>query len=257
MPSFVVAACYWLQEVSGDENVSAIEETASSILPHRLLQGYSAFLSGRFGHERDRFRELAEVGQKPRIMMIGCCDSRVSPEVIFDAGPGEIFVVRNVANLVPPYKPDDDLHGTSAALEFAIMGLRVEHIVVMGHAQCGGVRAYAEGEADPYQRPLSPGDFIGKWMSLIAPAAQRLGPPGEEPMGDYVERLALESIRESIANLRTFPCVRTLEARGRLFLHGAYFGVATGKLMALDEADGRFVQVAGDMHAEAFAQPRF
>lgn len=231
-------------------------ETPAPILPERLITGYGSFLSGRFGQERDRFRDLSERGQKPSIMLVGCCDSRVSPEVIFDAGPGEIFVVRNVANLVPPYQPNDDLHGTSAALEFAVMGLRVEHVVVMGHAQCGGVRAYAEGEADPYQRPLSPGDFIGKWMTLIAPAAQRIGAP-TEPITDYTERLALESIRQSLANLRTFPCVKTLESRGRLFLHGAYFGVATGKLLALDEKNGEFVQVADEMHAEAFRQPRF
>ena len=136
------------------------------------------------------------------------------------------------------------------------MGLRVEHVVVMGHAQCGGVKAYAEGEADPYQRPLSAGDFIGKWITLIGPAAERVGPPNE-PMVDYVEKLALESIRQSLANLRTFPWVRTLEARGMLFLHGAYFGVATGKLLALDETTNQFVQVADEMHAEAFSQPRF
>ena len=225
-------------------------------LPDRLITGYESFLAGRFGHERDRFRDLSEAGQNPRIMLIGCCDSRVSPEVIFDARPGEIFVVRNVANLVPPYAPDGDLHGTSAALEFAVMGLRVEHVVVMGHAQCGGVRAYAAGEADPYTRPLSPGDFIGSWMTLIGPAAKRVGPP-TEPIADYIERLAMESVKESLANLRTFPCIRTLEERGRVALHGAYFGIATGKLHALDEASGNFVQIAGDKHADAFGQPRF
>ena len=123
------------------------------IFPERLLKGYQSFLSGRFVSEQQRFRELAEAGQKPSVMLIGCCDSRVSPEVIFDARPGEIFVVRNVANLMPPYAPNDDLHGTSAALEFGVMGLRVEHIVVMGHAQCGGIRAYAQNDADPYARP--------------------------------------------------------------------------------------------------------
>ena len=111
--------------------------------PGRLVDGYRQFLSGRFSDEQQRYRELAEAGQKPSVMVIGCCDSRVSPEVIFGARPGELFVVRNVANLMPPYAPNDDLHGTSAALEFGVMGLRVEHIVVMGHAQCGGVKAYA------------------------------------------------------------------------------------------------------------------
>ena len=228
------------------------------LLPPRLAEGYEAFLSGRFGHEQQRFRELAERGQSPTIMIVGCCDSRVSPEVIFDAGPGEIFVVRNVANLVPPYAPNDDLHGTSAALEFAVMGLRVEHIVVMGHAQCGGVRAFAQSEADPYTRPLSPGDFIGRWMSLIEPAARALPEgPGDVVSGAYVEQLAHRSVLQSLANLRSFPCVRTLEERGRLTLHGVYFGVSDGRLEVLDEASGTFRAVAPEEHAAALRPPRF
>jgi carbonic anhydrase len=226
------------------------------LFPPRLLKGYQSFLSGRFVSEQQRFRELAEAGQKPSVMLIGCCDSRVSPEVIFDARPGEIFVVRNVANLMPPYAPNDDLHGTSAALEFGVMGLRVEHIVVMGHAQCGGIRAYAHNDADPYARPLSPGDFIGKWMTLIEPAAQRVGPMAE-PFDDYVERLSREAVIQSLANLRTFPCVRILEQKGRLKLHGAFFGVADGRLLVLDESTGQFSKVAGDEHAAAFSEPRF
>ena len=227
------------------------------LLPPRLVSGYEAFLSGRFGHEQQRFRDLAERGQNPSIMIVGCCDSRVSPEVIFDAGPGEIFVVRNVANMVPPYAPNDDLHGTSAALEFAVMGLRVEHIVVMGHAQCGGVRAFAQSEADPYTRPLSPGDFIGRWMSLIEPAARGLQKPGDVVTGDYVEQLAHRSVLQSLTNLRTFPCVRTLEERGRLHLHGVYFGVADGKLEVLNEAIGSFEPVSAIEHAAALRSPRF
>lgn len=229
---------------------------APALLPNRLVTGYETFLGGRFEDERQRFRTLAEEGQTPKIMIVGCCDSRVSPEVIFDARPGEIFVVRNVANLVPPYAPDGDLHGTSAALEFAVMGLRVEHIVVMGHAQCGGVRAWVESEADPYLRPLSPGDFIGAWMKLIEPAARglaQLAPSRPE----YTEQLAHESIKGSLRNLRTFPCVKTLEERGRLKLHGAFFGVADGKLEALDEATGKFVAVAPERHAAVIGGGRF
>lgn len=223
--------------------MTSTEARAAPAFPERLREGYRAFRDGRFASEQARYRQLAEAGQRPRILLIGCCDSRVSPEAIFDMGPGELFVVRNVANLAPPYAPNDDFHGTSAALEFAVMGLRVEHIVVMGHAQCGGVRAYAESEADPYMRPLSPGDFIGAWMKLIAPAAERIG-RATAATPDYVERLAQESVKNSLANLRTFPCVRTLEERGRLALHGCYFGVMDGKLLALDQASGRFVDVA-------------
>jgi carbonic anhydrase len=229
---------------------------APAPLPQRLVTGYETFLGGRFESERQRFQTLAQEGQTPKIMIVGCCDSRVSPEVIFDAGPGEIFVVRNVANLVPPYAPSGQMHGTSAALEFAVMGLRVEHIVVMGHAQCGGVRAWAEHEADPYTRPLSPGDFIGAWMKLIEPAAQGLDAK-VVATPEYFEQLAHASVRQSLANLRTFPCVRTLEERGRLKLHGAFFGVADGKLEALDEAAGAFVAVARERHAAVMGGGRF
>ncbi|HEY8580047.1 MAG TPA: carbonic anhydrase [Beijerinckiaceae bacterium] len=230
--------------------------TVDAALPERLVSGYRAFLGGRFPAEQQRFRELAETGQSPRVMVIGCCDSRVSPEVIFDARPGELFVVRNVANLAPPYAPNDDYHGTSAALEFAVMGLRVEHIVVLGHARCGGVRAFAENEADPYTRPLSPGDFIGKWIRLIAPAYERAAAPGE-PIDAFIERLELESVKQSLANLRTFPCVKTLEERGKLALHGAYFGVMDGRLRAYDPEADAFVAVAEDAHSAALASPRF
>src|SRR5437762_7146444 len=141
--------------------------------PQRLIDGYGAFASGRLQSEQDRYRELAEHGQTPEIMVIGCCDSRVSPEVIFDARPGELFVVRNVANLVPPYETDGKYHGVSAALEFGVGVLKVKHIVILGHAHCGGIRAYAEDA-----EPISPGDFIGRWMSLMAPAAEKVGARG-------------------------------------------------------------------------------
>src|SRR3712207_8695043 len=114
------------------------------------------------------FRSALAEGQAPEVMVISCCDSRVSPEVIFDASPGELFVVRNVANLVPPYETGGEYHGTSAALEFAVQALKVKHIVVLGHARCGGIRAFADESA-----PLSPGDFIGRWMTLVTPAAER------------------------------------------------------------------------------------
>lgn len=214
----------------------------ASAFPEQLIAGYRAFVSGRLKQEQAHFRELAEHGQSPRVLIIGCCDSRVSPDVIFGAGPGELFVARNIANMVPPYGPDAYHHGTSAALEFAVMGLRVEHVVIMGHAQCGGVAAYVQNELDPYARPLSAGDFIGQWMMLIAPAAKSLGPP-TEPIADYVERLAKESVRQSLRNLRTFPWVKNLEDRGALKLHGCYFGVADGRLQTLDEASGVFTPV--------------
>jgi len=219
-------------------------DTPPHAFPARLIDGYNAFLDERLPREQERYRELAEAGQTPRIMLVGCCDSRVSPEVIFDARPGEMFVVRNVANLVPPFQPDGEMHGTSAALEYAVQALKVSDIVVLGHGRCGGIRAFADDD----QQPLSPGDFIGRWITLIGPAAERTGGRGRhETLEVYVERLALHSVRQSIENLRSFPCVQILEAKGRLALHGAYFDVATGVLMRLDPVSGQFVPLVGDM----------
>ncbi|MBB4041349.1 carbonic anhydrase [Microvirga flocculans] len=211
------------------------------MFPQRLTEGYRAFLDARFPSEKNRFEALAEKGQSPEVMVIGCCDSRVSPEVIFDASPGELFVVRNVANLVPPYETGGDYHGTSAALEFAVQALRVKHIVVLGHARCGGVRAFADDKA-----PLSPGDFIGRWMNLIKPAGERLG-PHRGNLEEYLPRLELAAIENSLANLMTFPCVRILVERGKLQLHGAYFGVATGVLLVRDPETGEFKPVADNL----------
>ena len=221
--------------------------------PERLIDGYRAFLAGRLPIEQSRYRELAEEGQSPEIMVIGCCNSRVSPEVIFDAAPGELFVVRNVANLVPPYTPDGAQRAVSAALEFAVQALKVKHIVVLGHARCGGIRAFAEpGE------PLSPGDFIGKWMELIAPAAEAVGPQSRyASLTDYLSHLEQTSAIKTLDNLMTFPCVRILTERKRLHLHAAYFDVATGLLSVLDPETRTFASLAGANHSRLFAQPRF
>ena len=220
--------------------------------PKRLIDGYSAFRSERLPQEQTRFRQLAEQGQAPEIMVIGCCDSRVSPEVIFDARPGELFVARNIANLVPPYIPDAAQRAMSAALEFAVQALKVKHIVVLAHAQCGGIRAYAEEAA-----PLSPGDFIGNWMALIAPSAKKVGPRGERSFKDYVTALEQQAALTSLDNLMTFPCVKILVERGKLHLHAAYFGVATGDLSVFDPAAKRFERVGWDKHLMSFPGPSF
>jgi carbonic anhydrase len=218
------------------------------MLPERLTAGYRAFLGGRFADERSRYETLANTGQRPEVMVVGCIDSRVSPEVIFNAAPGELLVVRNVANLVPPYDPDrsgDSQHGTSAALEFGVQALRVRHIVVLGHALCGGIRAFADE-----QEPLSPGDFIGRWISQIAPAAASLGPLSRDQT--YFRRLEFASIELSLKNLMTFPWVRLLVEQGRLALHGAYFGVATGRLLVRDPSSGRFEPAIDDTPRSLF-----
>jgi carbonic anhydrase len=207
--------------------------------PQFLIEGYGAFRAARLPREQDRYRELAESGQSPQVMVIGCCDSRVSPEVIFDARPGELFVVRNVANIVPPYAPDGQAHGVSAALEFGIAALKIKHIVVLGHGQCGGVKAFVEGA-----EPLSPGDFIGKWMQLMAPALDKVGPRGALSPDHYRARLEQANVVNSLDNLMTFPRLRKLIERGSVAIHGAYFAVATGALSVLDPRTGEFMPVA-------------
>ena len=206
--------------------------------PASLLNGYRSFKDGRYGRERDRYRSLAEHGQAPEVMVIACCDSRSAPETIFDAAAGELFVVRNVANLVPPYEPDGGGCGTPAALEFAVRGLKVRHIVVLGHAHCGGVRAALH----PSEQPLSPDDFIGKWTEPIGRAAGAIAADGS--LTDAARQTALEraSIRSSTANLRTFPWISNLADRGRLGLHGAWFDIAAGDLWTMDPATGDFAK---------------
>jgi len=210
------------------------------MFPERLIAGHRAFLAGRFAAERSRYKTLAETGQRPETMVIGCVDSRASPEVIFDAAPGELLVARNVANIVPPYEPDRATqHGTSAALEFAVQALRVKHVVVLGHAFCGGIRAFADE-----QEPLSPGDFIGRWMAQIAPAAQDLGPRRAEDGDAYLRRLEYASVELSLRNLMSFPFVRAQVERGKLHLHGAYFGIVAGQLLIRDPGTGEFKPIA-------------
>lgn len=215
------------------------------MLPDRLLAGYAAFKAGRFITEQERYRKLADTGQKPQIMIISCCDSRSAPEVIFDAGPGEMFVVRNVANLVPPYAPDGEYHGTSAALEFAVMALKVTDIVVMGHGRCGGIAAALKQGAEP----LSPGDFIGKWISLLDPLVERCNCEAHASADDQRLWLERSSIAASLANLRTFPCIRVLEEKGRLRLHGAWFDIKDGELWRFEEEVAGWMQVPADVAA--------
>ncbi|MGE0231936.1 MAG: carbonic anhydrase [Flavobacteriaceae bacterium] len=205
------------------------------MFPSSLIDGHRRFRAGRLEHERERYLELAESGQRPEVMIIGCCDSRAGPETIFDSRPGEIFVVRNVANLVPPYETGGEYHGTSAALEFAVQALKVKHIVVLGHGRCGGIAASLNEAAEP----LSPGDFIGKWITLIAPAKDLA--ESEAYSHHHAQgRMERASIANSIENLRTFPCVKILEDRGKLTLHGAWFDISEGALEILDKETGRF-----------------
>lgn len=198
-----------------------------------LIEGYRAYRQKRWPELRALHRQLAERGQAPKALVIACADSRVDPATIFNAGPGELFVVRNVANLAPPFEEAPGFHGVSAAIEFAVIQLKVETILVLGHAQCGGVAAALE------ERPRDPHSFLDGWISLLDTAKARIiGLSGDHPTA-----LEYESIRVTLENLATFPFIaEAMRTRG-LKLAGARYGVADGGLELLDAATGAFSPV--------------
>lgn len=208
-------------------------------IPSDLYAGYQRFRDHRYAREERHYREIAE-GQSPRTMVIGCADSRVDPATIFDARPGELFVVRNIAALVPPFEESGAYHGTSAAIEFAVTAIKVKRIVVLGHGLCGGVAA-SLAAAD--ERPV--GQFIGPWVEMLSPVRDKLLKETSAEHADHrqkaLERLA---IQQSLDNLMTFPFVSDAVAGEKLTLDGAWFSIAEGKLQWLDRDSGTFGDVA-------------
>jgi carbonic anhydrase len=206
-----------------------IEETM-----RRLIEGYRQFHQTYYQQHREMFDQLAQ-RQSPKAMVISCCDSRVDPGLIFNAAPGEIFTLRNVANLVPPFSPDGNYHGTSAAIEFAVCSLEVEHIIVLGHARCGGIRALLGAHE---------GDFIGPWMRMAEPARDtalaRVGGDDKELLQRVCEH---ETVKISLANLAAFPWVRDRVEAGKLTLHGWYFDIEKGELLSIAAESGSFERV--------------
>ena len=198
-----------------------------------LIEGYRRFRESGWERERERWSKLAE-GQSPRVMVIACSDSRVDPTQIFDSGPGQMFVVRNVAALVPPYETTGGHHGVSAALEFAVTQLQVQEVVVMGHGYCGGCAAALTGQFDDAAH--GEGHFIADWIELLREARDKV----RSEHGEDFRAMELEGVRVSLANLRTFPWVREREADGQLKLHGAYFAISDGVLHLLDKGSGEF-----------------
>ena len=214
--------------------------TSATSSSDRLVQGYRRFRETGWTPRRDRWAQLRE-GQQPEVMIIACSDSRVDPAQIFDTDPGEIFVVRNVAALVPPFETTPGHHGVSAALEFAVQVLKVREIVVMGHGMCGGCRAALTQEMRGAER--GNGGFIADWIEMLddarAPIAAAYGTEGR-----VAERaMELAAVTVSLANLRTFPCIRSKEASGELTLRGAFFAISDGVLHLLDERSGAFLAV--------------
>lgn len=203
----------------------------------RLIDGYRRFREHGWPEERARWSELA-AGQSPKVMVIACSDSRVDPAQIFDTRPGEIFVVRNVANLAPPYETSKGYHGVSAALEFAVTQLQVEEVLVLGHGSCGGCAAALTGQFDGAEP--GEGQFIADWVSMLHPARDQVLSRHDALGPEAVLEMEWEAVKLSLANLRTFPWVAERESDGRLQLHGAHFSIAEGQLYVLDEAEGSF-----------------
>ncbi len=206
-----------------------------------LIAGYRRFRAGAYNMQRARYDALRE-GQSPKTMIIACSDSRVDPSQIFDVGPGEIFVVRNVANLVPPFEMGGGRHGVSAALEFAVTQLEVEEILVMGHGRCGGVKAALNRTFEG--APEGAGGFIAHWIDLLDEARDRILCEHDGRTDRDVERaLELEAVKVSLANLRTFSYVAEREATGKLKLRGAYFAISDGVLHLLKADESGFEPV--------------
>ena len=201
-----------------------------------LLEGYKRFREYSYPRQKARFDKLSSEGQHPPVMVISCCDSRVDPATIFDTGPGKMFALRNVANLVLPYDDSGGMHGASAAIELGVSGLDVKHIVILGHGQCVGIGAALEGGDLGEPGP----SFIDKWMTIIGDARDKV--IADAP-ADPQRELELEAIKVSLVNLRTFPFIAEREARGEIKLHGAWYAIGEAKLFTLDETTGEFSAV--------------
>lgn len=200
----------------------------------RLLDGYQSFRDGHYLRERELYEQLGEQGQSPKVLLIGCADSRADPGAIFDSGPGEMFVVRNVANLVPPKDETAGYHGTSAALEFAVEALKVQAIVVMGHESCGGIMA-SLGEVP------KPHGYVDKWISILDQTRDEV--VARTPAAEQQRALEYEGVRQSLRNLMTFDCVARRVDDGSLELLGAYFSIIRGVLKLADGPNGEFREV--------------
>lgn len=210
----------------------------------RLIKGFEAFRSRHFEEEPDLMQSLATEGQRPEVMVVACSDSRVDPAILTCAKPGDLFIVRNVAAIVPPYAPERSPQGTSSAIEFGVRGLEVQHIVVIGHAQCGGMRFLAQQASAPRQEGAG-FEFLGGWVRIAEPGLKCVlgGGIPEAAQGPAIEQAG---ILNSLHNLLSFPWIRERVEAGRLALHGWYYDLASGRMLALDAASARFLPTSGD-----------
>jgi carbonic anhydrase len=221
--------------------VSAGVEMCST-LPTYLSERYQTWRSRRYAENATWYARLARDGQRPRAMIVSCCDSRLDSVAMFGAEPGDLFVVRNVANLIPPYNPDHSHHGTSAAIEYAVRNLRVAHIVIVGHSNCGGVEACHQMCSGNAPELAATGSFVGRWMDILRPAYERTA-NASGTLEERLEALEKDAVRHSLDNLAGFPFVSEAVRGGLLSLHGAWVDIGAGKLFSLDPQDDRFVEV--------------
>ncbi len=207
-------------------------------LPDYLVRRYQGWRASVHAQSRGWYRRLAEEGQHPRAMIISCCDSRVHASAIFGADPGEFFIHRNIANLVPPFAPDGDLHGTSAAVEYAVTALKVAHLIVLGHSNCGGVQGCHDmctGKAPELERASS---FVGRWMDLLRPGYRMVAGIADE--AERLRALEMQAVLTSLDNLMSFPFVAEAVAGERLSLHGLWHDIGSGELLCYDRDQGGF-----------------
>ena len=205
----------------------------------KLISGFNKFRQQYYLEEPELIKTLVKKGQSPKIMVIACCDSRVSPALVLNAEPGDLFVVRNVSNIVPPCEDDGKSHGTSAAMEFAVKHLGVRHIIILGHSQCGGIRSLMEGE-----HHSSRYEFIDPWMSTLTEARDKvLTEFADKSFDEQCYQCELAGIVSSLNNLHGFPWLKQKIDEGSLFIHGWYFNIGNGELLMQDEASGQFIPV--------------
>ena len=203
--------------------------------PRQLIEGFQRFRDRHFAADREQFQDLVQFGQTPKALVVACCDSRVDPALVLDCAPGDLFVIRNVANLVPPAENQGHFHGTSAALEFGVRNLAVQHIIVLGHAQCGGIHALLEGSVDKEE------SFIAGWMDIADAAREQVEREHANSSSKVRHRVCeQQAILVSLENLRTFSWIRERVEQGKLALHGWYFDIEHGELLGYDAATRKF-----------------
>jgi carbonic anhydrase len=212
-----------------------------------LKEGFKDFKKNYYENDKSYIDNLVKSGQRPKFMVIACSDSRVDPAILFQTKPGEVFAVRNVANLVPPYSPDKGHHGVSAAIEFGVLDLKIEHIIVLGHAHCGGIKTlcnnYNAG-VDILPTKNTQREFIDSWMNIASPIMDKINSKDcSEPLQHFIEK---ESIKNSIQNLRTFPWIIELIQNKKLTLHGWWFDLKIGEIFCFDEDKNTFVTIDND-----------